>query len=126
MTVYEANIERLLPPTAAADVVISNGAINLAQDKDAVFREMYRALRPGGRIQFADVMRRNGCCCGTTMQDDTGPIAWPARCPLNAISNCGARQAFRTSGSLGWTGYSTAANTEGATFHAKRASTDTA
>ena len=38
-----------------ADVVISNGAINLCADKRTVLAEIHRALRPGGALQFADV-----------------------------------------------------------------------
>jgi len=38
-----------------ADVVISNGVINLCADKQAVFAEVRRVLRPGGRLQFADI-----------------------------------------------------------------------
>jgi arsenite methyltransferase len=38
-----------------ADIVISNGVINLCADKQAVFAEIYRVLRPGGLLQFADI-----------------------------------------------------------------------
>jgi SAM-dependent methyltransferase len=41
---------------AWADVVISNGVLNLMPDKDAALREMARALKPGGRLQIGDIL----------------------------------------------------------------------
>jgi len=47
--------EELPVETGWADVVISNGVINLCADKRAALDEIFRVLRPGGRLQFADI-----------------------------------------------------------------------
>jgi arsenite methyltransferase len=53
---HEALIESLPLGDASVDVVISNGVIDLVPDKDAVLDEIDRVLRPGGRLQLADVV----------------------------------------------------------------------
>ena len=56
---HEALIEALPLEDASVDVVISNGVIDLVPDKDAVLDEIDRVLRPGGRLQVADVVIHN-------------------------------------------------------------------
>jgi SAM-dependent methyltransferase len=48
-------LEELPVDDGWADVVISNGVINLCADKRRIFAEVMRALKPGGRLQFADI-----------------------------------------------------------------------
>lgn len=79
-----ATIDKLPLPNASVDCVISNCVINLAPDKRAVFREIARVLKPGGRLAVSDLILRRplppeiaedvtayvGCIAGAISADD--------------------------------------------------------
>ncbi len=74
------DIEDLPVEDDSVDVIISNCVINLAPDKDSVFSEAYRVLRPGGRILVSDIVTDGGL--PSYIKDN--PIAW-AGCLAGAL-----------------------------------------
>ena len=81
---HQSTIDKLPLPDASVDVVISNCVINLAPDKAAVFREIVRVLKPGGRLAVSDIALKQslppelgndllayvGCIAGATPIDE--------------------------------------------------------
>jgi arsenite methyltransferase len=81
---YQSTIDQIPIPDASVDCVISNCVVNLAPDKPAVFREIARVLRPGGRVAISDIALKHelpeavaqsmaayvGCIAGAILIDD--------------------------------------------------------
>jgi arsenite methyltransferase len=81
---YHSTIDQIPLPDASVDCVISNCVVNLAPDKPAVFREIARVLKPGGRVALSDIALKHelpeavaksmaayvGCIAGAILIDD--------------------------------------------------------
>jgi SAM-dependent methyltransferase len=80
--VIEGNAEHIPLPDASIDVVTSNGVLNLVPDKPTAFGEIARVLKPGGRLQIADIALR----MPASEQSRADPRLW-AECVVGAITD---------------------------------------
>jgi arsenite methyltransferase len=87
--VVEGNAESVPLPDASVDVVTSNGVLNLVPDKAKAFAEIFRVLRPGGRVQIADIVV--GRPVGEDARGD--PKLW-AECVVGVLPGGGLRRAL--------------------------------
>jgi ubiquinone/menaquinone biosynthesis C-methylase UbiE len=91
--VLEGNAEAIPLADGSVDVVTSNGMLNLVPDKLAAVREMRRVLRPGGRVQIADIVIR----LPVTQDCATDPKLW-AECVVGATVDEDYLRLFRDAG----------------------------
>lgn len=91
--VLEGNAEAIPLPDRSVDVVTSNGVLNLVPDKPQATREIHRVLRPGGRVQIADIVLRTLPSEACRSQ----PRLW-AECIVGATTEKDYLDTFRAAG----------------------------
>jgi SAM-dependent methyltransferase len=89
----EGEMEGLPLPDASADVVMSNGVVNLSPRKARVLAEAFRVLRPGGRLAIVDLILEHDL----PPEIQTHPAAW-AGCLSGALSETALYKAIRRAG----------------------------
>jgi arsenite methyltransferase len=123
---YVADINNMPVTDNSVDIVISNGAINLSENKTKVFQELYRILKSGGRLQIADMIRESEPCpaSDTNANAASDNESW-ADCvqgtlPVNKLLEIITDAGFTGVELVEFTGYKTSKSTNGALIRAVR------
>lgn len=132
VNILESSFDAIDLEDESVDVVISNGAINLTSCKESVFAEIYRVLKPKGKIFFADMIDisevseccslEQSSCCDNAEEDWANCVAGTMReCELIELIE---KEGFENVECTGHTHYTTAETTKGATFKAVKIPSD--
>ena len=120
LTVFEGSFDRLPIGYGAVNIVISNGAINLAGSKEIVFSEIYRVLINGGHLYFSDMIKDENnldeVCCSKDSWADC--IAGTLR--SDELIQLLEKAGFTDAKMLNTNHYKTSSSTVGATFSARK------
>jgi len=129
VTILNSSFDDVTLEDESVDVVISNGAINLTSCKESVFAEIYRVLKPKGKIYFADMIDISideGACCSVEKSSccESQEEDW-ANCVAGTLREAKLIEIIKKAGfkdvvCTGLTHYSTADTTQGATFSATK------
>lgn len=92
-----ADIEHLPLPDGTADAAISNCVINLTPDKAAVYREIFRVLKPAGRLSVSDIVLRGPADAVAQFRQQGTPDTWCA-CISGALEEKEYLSAIRAAG----------------------------
>lgn len=122
--VIEGNLEHLPIENESVDIVISNGAINLASSKPKVFAEIFRVLKPDGKLYFADMIDISEETCATSCCSQSSSGDW-ANCVEGTLKKEKLIKMMNEAGfvdveCMGTNHYTTAPTTSGATFKATK------
>lgn len=122
--INEGNLEHLPIENESVNIVISNGAINLASDKSKVFTEIFRVLRHKGKLYFADMIDISegsitpSCCSQSSSGDWANCVE--GTLTKEALIDRMSEAGFVDIKCIGTNHYTTAPTTAGATFRATK------